>query len=471
MNGFFQWDFTELEPLDDLHLPCGAIKKAQDLAAELFGAKETFFLVNGVTSALLALFLSLCREGDKVLLTRISHKAALHGVLLSGARPVFLPVEKDSATGLPLNLTAEVAEKALQEHPEAKLLLVTSPSYWGVAADLLAIKELTAKYGVILAVDEAHGGHFPFYGGVLSHSAQAGADIWVHSAHKSLGALTPGAFLHLGSKRLTPRIKFWLQVLQTSSPSYPIMISLDLIRRQMALKGRSIFRNCWGWARRFRHELEKEGFMLFPGERNKDIAFDLCRVTVFSPHGCGRLLAERLAQKYRLQVEMAEENYLLAIVGPAQLSFSASVLAKKFKRAKEMLPCTGSKKNVLSPPLSFPSSFFTDGVGYGGENGGEKEKKSFFSPLPMSPKEALSRPRISLPLEDGVGKICGEMVVLSPPGIPLLSPGEIITEETLDFLRQKRAENRLFQGAADPSLSRIKVVKDLIKYSVKRERI
>jgi len=457
MNGFLQWDFTELEPLDDLHLPCGAIKKAQELAAELFGAKETFFLVNGATSALLALFLSLCREGDKVLLTRISHKAALHGAILSGALPVFLPVEKDSATGLPLNLTAEVVKRALQEHPEAKLLLVTSPSYWGVAADLLAIKELTAKYGVILAVDEAHGGHFPFYGGLLCHSAQAGADIWLHSAHKSLGALTPGAFLHLGSKRLAlaPRIKFWLQVLQTSSPSYPVMLSLDLIRRQMALKGRSLFRKCWRWARRFRHELEKEGFTLFPGEQNKAFAFDLCRVTVLSPHGDGRLLAKRLARKFRLQVEIAEENYLLAIVGPAQLSFSASVLARKFKNAKEMLPCTGGEKNVLSPPLSFPSSFFTDGAGYGGE----KDKIFFFPPLPMSPKEALSRPRISLPLEDSAGKICGETVVLSPPGIPLLSPGEIITEETLDFLRQKRAENRLFQGAADPSLRRIKVVK------------
>lgn len=451
-----QWDFTELKPLDDLYLPGGAIKKAQRLAAQLFSAEETFFLVNGVTAGLLALFLSLCRGGDKVLLTRISHKAALHGIILSGARPVFLPVEKDSATGLPLNVSAEVVEKALQEHPDARLLLVTSPSYWGVAADLFAIKELTARYGVILAVDEAHGAHFPFYAYRLPHSALAGADVWLHSAHKSLGALTPGAFFHLGRKHLASKVKFWLQVLQTSSPSYPVMISLDLIRRQIALKGRTLFTNCWKWARHFRDELEKEGFILFPCAKGEGFAFDLCRITVICSRGEGRCLAERLAQKYRLQLEISDRNYLLAIAGPAHLSMSAACLARAFKRAKEELSCDYAGSNASNSPESFPPSFFADS----GKYFAESIKKPFFPLFPLTPREALCRPWLAVPLEDSSGKICSEMVVLSPPGIPLLSPGEVITEKTLRYLLKKRAEKNLFQGAADPFLRTIKVVNE-----------
>ena len=449
------WDLTELDTLDDLHLPGGAIKKAQELAASLFHAEKTFFLVNGVTAGLVSLFLALCRPGDKVLLTRISHKAALHGLILSGARPVFLPVERESASGLPLNVSVDTVEQALRQHPDARILLVTSPSYWGITADLPAIKKLTAGYGVLLAVDEAHGAHLTFYGGKLPHSAMAGADIWLHSAHKSLGALTPGAFLHLGDKKLAGGIRFWLQVMQTSSPSYPVMISLDLTRRQVAFSGNTLFSRSWRWARRFRRELREKGAIIFQPLEEKGFALDLCRTTLLCPQGEGRCLAKRLADKYRFQVELYNKGSLLVIVGPAQLSFSPADLARSFAKARDevrMLYSGAAGANYQGE--TFPPSFFK------GDRdtllgGGQRE---FFSTFSLTPREALYSSLRAVPLESSPGEICGEMVVLSPPGIPLLSPGELITAETVRHLLKKRAERALFQGAADPSLKTIKIV-------------
>ncbi|MGI6308195.1 MAG: aminotransferase class I/II-fold pyridoxal phosphate-dependent enzyme [Dethiobacteria bacterium] len=449
-----RWDLTELDALDDLHLPQGAIRKAQELAADLFGAEATFFLVNGVTGGLLALFSAFCRPGDKVLLTRMAHKAALHGIALSGARPVYLPVEREHCSGFPLNVAVKTVEKALQEHPEARLLFMTSPSYWGVTADLAAMQRVAAQYGVLLAVDEAHGTHFPFYREKLPHSAAAGADVWLHSAHKSLGSLTPGAFLHLGKKalRFAPGLKFWLQVLQTSSPSYPLMLSLDLVRRQAALKGGKLFSAAWRWARRLRRELEGKGFTLLTGGHGGEFNLDPCRVTILCPGGTGSALARRLAQKYRWQVEMSGRSYLLAITGPAQLSSSPRRLARALEGARAgLVPFSPADARVSAPAAAdysgdFPPSLF--------RGGGEA-----FPAFSLPPGEALRRPNLGLPLQEAAGKICAEMVVLSPPGIPLLAPGEVIREEMLGHILQQRAEGRLFQGAADPSLQTIKVVR------------
>lgn len=453
-------DLTELDPLDDLHLPRGALKKAQKLAAQLFKAEETFFLVNGVTGGILALILAFCRPGDKVLLSRIAHKAVLHGIALSGARPIYLPVEKDSTTGFPLNVSLDVVERALAGHPDARLLLLTSPSYWGVTADLQAIKKAAANYGVLFAVDEAHGGHLPFYRGKLPHSAAAGADIWLHSAHKSLGALTPGALLHLGSNINPSGIKFWLGALQTSSPSYPVMISLDLIRRQMALKGESLFSAAWRWARNLRRDLEENGFFILSPRmtEKKGFSLDPCRVTLLLPGGGGKRLAERLARKYHIQVEMHADGYLLAIIGPAQLALSPDAVSRGFVLARDDLRLNTANRGKI---CSFSPSLFRCPVKRSSAKG--KGITDFeFSPLLLSPREALAAPSSAIPLEDSSGKVCAEMVVLSPPGIPLLVPGETIEEDTLSYLLRIRDGQSIFQGAADPALNTVKVVSEQV---------
>ena len=336
------------------------------------------------------------------------------------------------------------------------LALITSPSYWGVAADLVAIRKVTERYGVLLAVDEAHGAHFSFYEDKLPHSAKAGVDIWLQSAHKSLGALTPGAFLHLGEGGMAGDIKFWLQALQTSSPPYPVMISLDLTRRFMALEGERLFSRLWDWASSFRRNLRREGFLFLTEEKVKKSGFflDPCRITLLFPQGEGLLFSGLLAEK-GYQMELKASGYLLAISGPAQLSHPPENFFKALREVRSILGCnTGSIPSFSSE--DFPVVFFKS-AGY--TSGNKDEKIS--SPFPLAPREALSAPRSYIPLESAAGAICGEMVVLSPPGIPVVSPGEIITEETVSFLLRKNKEGVYFQGARDPALKRIFVVRKL----------
>jgi arginine decarboxylase len=450
-----KWDLTELGPLDDLHLPRGAIKKAQELAACLFQARKTFFMVNGVTGGLLSLFMAFSPPGKKVLLTRLAHKAALHGVILSGARPIYLPVEREPSSGFPLNVSPRSVEKGLLENPEAVLVLITSPSYWGVAADLPAIRKITDRFGVMLAVDEAHGAHFPFYGDKLPHSAGAGADIWLHSAHKSLGSLTPGAFLHLGKRVRSQDIKFWLQALQTSSPPYPVMISLDLARRQMALQGERIFSRLWDWGLSIRRDLCREGFNFLRAEKVEKMGFSLdpCRITLLFPQGGGRQFTHLLAKR-GYQVELEANGYLLAIGGPTQLGKPYSSFLKALTASRSVL-YGGNKNNARQLSLEeFPATLFNYA-----NNGDRKGATGNFSPFSLSPREALEARRASVLLENAPGEICAEMVITSPPGIPVVVPGEIITAELLHFLQQKKEEGVLFQGARDPTLRRITVVR------------
>ena len=450
---FLHFDLTELPGLDDLHLPRGAIKKSQALTASLFNAGESFFLVNGVTSGLLAIFLSLCRPGDKVLLSRLSHKAALHGIILSGADPLYLPVERDNASSLPLNVSPGIIKKALKEHPEARVLFITSPSYWGVTADLSSIKKVAEEYNVTLVVDEAHGAHFPFYRNKLIHSAASGTDIWLHSAHKSLGALTPAALLHSNLKQ-NRELKFWLQVLQTSSPSYPLMLSLDLLRYYLSKFGDRVFNSTWKWALTIRYELKRLGvpFLSIASVKGMGFNLDPARVTLLTPGGGGGDIASILSQKFDLQMEMYGASYILAITGPAHLNHSPYSLAAKIADAQRQFYELYDRKACRG--VDFPPSFFSQR--YYIER--EDVATAFLSPFPFTPSQALKQPSCMLPLEKCAGKISGDTVVLSPPGIPVLSPGEVVSPELVNYLLQQRAEGRQFQGAFDPSLQKLSVV-------------
>ena len=437
-----RWDLTEVENLDDLHLPGGPLHHAQMLAARLFGAAQTFFLVNGVTGGLLSLLSAVIRPGEKVLLSRLSHKAALHGIILSGAIPVYLPVEQEPRSGFPLNVSVSLLKRALKQHPDVRLVLLTSPTYWGVTAPLGKIARLCRDLDVLLAVDEAHGAHLPFYGD-LPHSAVSGADFWLHSAHKSLGALTPGAFLHLAAALPSQRLRFWLQALQTSSPSYPVMISMDLARRQAALDGKHLFRRARHWSRILRRALVEEGIGLLSEEAVRAAGFDLdpCRATLLLPRGGGMELARRLARNCCLQVEMCGDNYLLAVCGPAQINQSPLKLARAVGRvAPEKKESTKNYVNLL-PPYCFTRNTAAAGN---------------LDPFTLAPGEAVLRPALSILLEKSVGRICAEMVVSAPPGIPLLAPGEHISMEMVSVLVQLRNRKARFQGAADPALNFIK---------------
>ena len=458
LGPLMQWDFTEVPPLDDLHQPTGVIQHAQQLAAQLFGAEKTYFLINGATVGLLAILMAFTRPGVKVLLTRLSHKAAMHGITLSGANPVYLPVEIEPMSGLPLNVTPKTVEKALNEHPDAQMLLVTSPSYWGVAANLDAIGEITKNRGVLLAVDEAHGAHLPFSQGKMPHAAGAGADLWIHSAHKSLGALTPGAYLHLAENTPSEDLSFWLQVLQTSSPPYPVMVSLDLARRQAAIQGRKIFGKTKQWALRFRRALKQKGVPVFsPARQESHFFLDPSRITILCPNVQGRSLGALFSRKSRILVEMQEEAFILMVVGPAALTLTPENLAQAIARAvteKGELPNKNNHegKGRAVYPFLHPN-----------EPGGKSYTEAWktFSSFALIPGDAVKARHEACALENSAGKISGEMIVQSPPGIPILAPGEIITGSAVDYLLSKRQKGQVFHGVGDPELNLIKVVTEV----------
>lgn len=240
-HGALRMDLTELDELDDLHHPEGVISEAQALAAEAFGAEATYFLVNGATAGIHAMIGAVCKPGDTLIVPFSAHPAVAGGLTLAGARPVFLPAAFEHDGHLAPAVTPEDVAAALLAHPRAKAVLVTSPTASGVACDLAAIAQICHAHGKPLLVDESHGAHFHFHPDLPPSAMASGADMAVQATHETLSALSQAAMLHVRGDRVSrARVRNVLQLIQSSSPNYLLMASLDTARRQMALNGREL---------------------------------------------------------------------------------------------------------------------------------------------------------------------------------------------------------------------------------------
>ncbi|MBR6906873.1 MAG: aminotransferase class I/II-fold pyridoxal phosphate-dependent enzyme, partial [Selenomonadaceae bacterium] len=228
-----------MEELDDLHAPSGCIREAQELAAELDGADAAYFMVNGTTGAVHTMLLAALSPGDTVLVPRNAHRSMMGGILLSGARPVFLSPEIDRTWGIPMGLSVETVREAIEQHPDAKALALVSPTYYGVASDLREMAKILHEKGMLLLVDEAHGAHLKFHAGLPPQAMDAGADLAAQSTHKLLGSLTQSSML-LGRKGRVDfsRVQEAASLLQSTSPNYLLLASLDIARMQMAMEGK-----------------------------------------------------------------------------------------------------------------------------------------------------------------------------------------------------------------------------------------
>ena len=228
-------DLTELTGLDDLHSPDGPILEAEKLLADLYQVKESYFLVNGSTAGNLAMIMAACDEDQIVLVQRNCHKSVLHAIQLAKAKPIFLEPEYKTDWKIAASVHYDTVKKALQLYPEAKALILTYPNYYGIAYDIKAMVGLAHQQDIPVLVDEAHGAHFIIGKPFPPSSAALGADIVVQSAHKTLPAMTMGSYLHFNSKLIdVNKVKDYLHIFQSSSPSYPIMASLDLARGYLA---------------------------------------------------------------------------------------------------------------------------------------------------------------------------------------------------------------------------------------------
>ncbi|MEH2462874.1 aminotransferase class I/II-fold pyridoxal phosphate-dependent enzyme [Nostoc sp.] len=464
----FRADLTELADLDNLFAPQGVIQEAQQLAAEAFGALQTWFLVNGSTCGIEAAILATCCTGDKIILPRNVHSSAIAGLILSGAIPIFLNPEYDPVLDIAHSITPNAVQFALQQHPDAKAVLTVYPTYYGVCGDLNAIANITHQYNIPLLVDEAHGAHFAFHPELPTPALAAGADLTVQSIHKVLGAITQASMLHIQGNRIDcDHISKALQLVQSTSPSYLLLASLDAARQQMALYGKMLMSRTLQLADEARTKIsqipglsileipspaykkEDSTVQRFPPLRRLSVglggspgfvALDKTRLTV-TVSGLGLTgfeADEILDEKFAVTAEFASLQHLTLIISlgntPAdieQLVQGFTTLAKEYRRTN----------------LNVKSHLWQNFV-------------STLSPaLHFSPREAFFAVSEILPLIQTSDRICAEIICPYPPGIPVLMPGEIITKPVLDYLQQIQAMGGFISGCADTSLKTLKVVK------------
>ncbi|MEJ6481970.1 aminotransferase class I/II-fold pyridoxal phosphate-dependent enzyme [Nostoc punctiforme UO1] len=457
----FRADLTELADLDNLFAPQGVIQEAQQLAAEAYGASQTWFLVNGSTCGIEAAILATCGTGDKIILPRNVHSSAIAGLILSGAIPIFLNPEYDPVLDIAHSITPNAVESALQQHPDAKAVLTVYPTYYGVCGDLSAIANITHQYNIPLLVDEAHGAHFAFHPELPTPALAAGADLTVQSIHKVLGAMTQASMLHIQGDRIDcDRISKALQLVQSTSPSYLLLASLDAARQQMALHGKMLMSRTLQLANEARTKISQipglsvlqilslpyqgglggssslGGLVASPGF----MALDETRLTVtVSDLGLTGFEADEiLDEKFAVTAEFASLQHITFIISlgntPAdikQLVQGFTTLAKEYRR---------TNLNVTNPNLQ--NLLTTQG-----------------HTLHFSPREAFFAVSETLPLAETSDRICAEIVCPYPPGIPVLMPGEIITKPVLDYLQQIQAMGGFISGCNDSSFKTLKVVK------------
>ncbi|GAA6615151.1 aminotransferase class I/II-fold pyridoxal phosphate-dependent enzyme [Scytonema sp. NUACC26] len=447
----FRTDLPELTELDNLFSPSGVIYQAQQLAAETFGASQTCFLVNGSTCGIEAAILATCGTGDKIILPRNVHSSAIAGLILSGAIPIFVYPEYDAVLDIAHSITPNAVQAALQQHPDAKAVFMVYPTYYGVCGDVGAIAALAHQHNIPLLVDEAHGAHFAFHTQLPTPALAAGADLTVQSTHKVLGAMTQASMLHLQGNRIDPdRVSKALQLVQSTSPSYILLASLDAARQQMALQGKELMSRTLELAENARSRisqipglsvLEISPNPAFPGA----IALDKTRLTVtISSLGLTGFEAEEiLNDKLGVTAEFASLQHLTFIISLGNTQEDIDKLVQAFTTLSLKMGSRGL--GIGSRIDDFVRS---------------SELKYFDDSLCLSPREAFFAATETLPLKETTERICAEIVCPYPPGIPVLMPGEIITTAALDYLQQIQRTGGFISGCTDSSLQKLKVVKD-----------
>ncbi|MDF2876273.1 MAG: speA [Sporomusa sp.] len=438
-------DLALMEELDDLHEPHGPVKAAQDLAADLYGADHSYFVVNGTTGGIYAMILTIAGPGDKIIVPRNAHRSIIGGIILSGAIPVFMQPEVDNELGLAMGVTPETVARTLELHPDAKGVLVINPTYYGVATDLKKIVDIVHAHDIPVVVDEAHGPHLKFSDRLPIQALDAGADIVAQSTHKIIGALTQCSLVHCREGRIrVPRLKAMLQLVQSTSPNYILLASLDVARMQMATEGHILIERAVKLANQARAEINKiPGLYCFGEEKLGDpgvFSIDPTKVTV-TVKGLGLKGAEAeriLRHKYKIQVELSDVYNILFLItlGDSEQEVAALVAALRDMAATHHGTRDFSDIHEIYLSGKYPQP----------------------PEQVISPREALFGNTCMVPFKDADGMICAEIVTFYPPGIPMLCPGERITQEIIDYCHVLQNAGLHISGPEDYLLKTIKVV-------------
>jgi Arginine/lysine/ornithine decarboxylases len=445
LSTIMKLDVTELSSTDDLHHPESSIAEAQELAAKCFGAEQTFFLVGGSTSGNLAMILGVCEPGDLIIVQRNAHKSVINGLGLAGAKAVFLMPRIDEETGLATTPSIEAIEQALQLYPEAKAVMLTNPNYYGMTTNLATYAELIHRYNKLLLVDEAHGAHFGFHPSFPESAIQSGADAVVQSTHKTLSALTMGAMLHVQGDRI-PRdsIKDVLAAIQSSSPSFPIMASLDVARVMVDRHQAGWFEPGVASAQAFREWIfQADGALRVLQTGDGSAAYDKLDPLRIVMWDCtGTLTGFELQKNLEEQgcwAEMADIRHVVLVWGSRTSDDERSKLQAACKQIEHLIRTKPSKGDITMVSASIELDQRTAGQ---------------LTPVDFSRKK---REHHRMPLVDAEGREAAEMIIPYPPGIPIIYPGEMLTKELIRYILTLAEAGAKFQGAVDSSMQTIAV--------------
>ena len=431
-------DVNSMKPLDLLVHPTSVIKEAEEIVADAFGAAAAFLMVSGTTSSVIAMIMAACKAGDKILLPRNIHKSVISGLILSGGVPVYINPGIDPVLGISLGMSMVDVKQAIEENPDAAAILFNNPTYYGICSNLPAIVEIAHKHNILVLVDEAHGTHFSFGDDLPISAIAAGADMASVSMHKSGGSLTQSSILLLGKRPNPAHVRQIINLTQTTSASYLLLVSLDISRKNLALRGREIFKQVGSLAAYARDEINNiGGFYAFGREIvNGDSIFDFdttkLSVNTLQTGLTGREVYDILRDEYDIQIEMGEFANFLAYISIGdrvqdieRLCSSLSDIYRIYKK---------DRQGMLSYEYIHPR-------------------------LICTPREAFYSEKIAVDLEGAVGRVAAELVMCYPPGIPIIAPGEEITQPAIDYIRYAKSKGSLLSGQQDDAVKRLYVMR------------
>ncbi len=430
-------DVNSMKPLDNLCHPVSVIKEAQELAAEAFGAKNVFFVVNGTTGSVQAMIMSATQAGDKIIMPRNVHRSAINALVVNGAIPVYVNPGTNKQLGIPLGMSVEEVEKAILANPDAKAVLINNPTYYGVCSDLRAIVELAHKHNMLALVDEAHGTHFYFGEDMPVSGMAAGADMAAVSMHKTGGSLTQSSLLLCGENINADYVRQVINLTQTTSGSYLLISSLDIARKNLALNGKELFKKTVKYAEYARSEINKiGGFYAFGNELCDGGAFFNFDKTKLSVHTrdiglAGIEVYDLLRDEYNIQIEFGDIGNILAIISAGDRALEIERLISSLSEIKRL---------------------------YSKDKAGMFDHEYINPEVITPPQKAFYGNKKSIPINESSGKVCAEFVMCYPPGIPILAPGERITDEIINYINYAKEKGCFMTGTQDMKIENINVL-------------
>lgn len=435
----FKFDLTVFDEVDSLHDPVGPINKAQELMAQAYGVEHSLFLVNGTSVGNMAMFLAACNAEDSIIISRNSHKSVMAGIIMSGVWPIWIQPKIDQNLDLVFNATYDQIKDTLDRYPEANAVFITSPTYSGVVTELGRIVDMCHRRGKVVLVDEAHGSHLHFNKQFPESAVDAGVDLCVQSTHKTLSAMSQGSVLHFNSKLIDfNRVKKIVSMLQTTSPNYLTLATLDLARRQAFLHGEENFDRVIKvaeWGRSYIND-NIHSMKCFTRQEIRRLGFDLdvtkLTVNVTKTGLSGYEIESILIKEYNVQLDYADLFNLVAIMGEGSAKSDAEAFIKALENISKKYH--GKQKNWI---LRIPS---------------------LATEMVMKPRDVfLSNNTKKVSLKKAIGHVAAQALTPYPPGIPVVIPGERITREICDYLMDMSSKGIRISGQETEKLKTVRV--------------